>query len=63
MMATIVSAYLKKIIKVLENTSVDLLTWFKNNRMKSSAGKCHLLINIKEKVFAKIGTCDIQSSE
>ena len=29
----------KKIIKVLEHTSVDLLTWFKNNGMKANADK------------------------
>ena len=40
----------EKIIKVLENTSVDLLIWFKNNGMKANADKCHLLVNSKEKV-------------
>ena len=40
----------EKIIKVLENTSVDLLKWFKNNGMKANADKCHLLVNSKEKV-------------
>ena len=30
----------KKIIKVLEHTSADLLTWFKNNGMKPNADKC-----------------------
>ena len=45
----------EKIIKVLEHTSVDLLTWFKNNGMKANADKCHLLVNSKRKVCAKIG--------
>ena len=35
----------EKIIKVLENTSVDLLKWFKNNGMKANADKCYLLVN------------------
>ena len=54
---------LKKIIKVLENTSVDLLKWFKNNGMKANADKCHLLVNSKEKVCTKIGPYNIESSE
>ena len=33
----------EKIIKVLEHTSADLLTWFKTNGMKANADKCHLL--------------------
>ena len=36
---------LKKIIKVLENTSVELLKWFRNNEIKVNADKCHLLVN------------------
>ena len=35
----------EKTIKVFENTSVDLLKWFKNNGMKANADKCHLLVN------------------
>ena len=53
----------EKIIKVLENTSVDLLKWFKNNGMKANADKCHLLVNSKEKVCTKIGPYNIESSE
>ena len=53
----------EKIIKVLENTSVDLLKWFKNNGMKANADKCHLLVNSKEKVCTKIGSYNIESSE
>ena len=37
-----------KIIKVLEDTSVELLTRFKNNGMKANADKYHLLVNSKE---------------
>ena len=54
---------LKKIIKVLENTSVDLLKWFKNNGMKANADKCYPLVNSKEKVYTKIGSYNIESSE
>ena len=45
----------KKIIKVLKNTSVDLLKLFKNNGMIANADKCHLLVNSKEKGCTKIG--------
>ena len=53
----------EKIIRVLENTSVNLLTLFKNNEMKANADKCHLLVNSEEKVCTKIGHYDIESSE
>ena len=40
---------LKKIIKVLEDTSVDLLMIrFKNHEMKACADKYHLLVNSTE---------------
>ena len=48
----------EKIVKVLEQTYVDLLTWLKNNGMKPNVDKC-LLVNSKEKVCAKIGPYDI----
>ena len=54
---------LRKIIKVTENTSVDLSKWFKNNGIKANADKCHLLVNSKEKVCTKIGPYNIKSSE
>ena len=34
-----------------EHTSIELLTWFKNNGMKVNADKCHLLVNSKESVY------------
>ena len=45
--------------KLLENTSVELLKWFKNNGMKANADKDHLRVNSKEKVCAKIGPYDL----
>ena len=50
-------------IKVLENTSFDLLTWFKINGMKANDDKFHLLVNAKQKMRAKIRPYDIQSRE
>ena len=35
----------------------------KNNGMKVNADKCHLLVNFNEKVCAKTGSWDTQSSE
>ena len=53
----------EKVIKVLKDTSVDLLPWFRNNGTKANADKCHLLVNSKEKVCTKIGSYNIESSE
>ena len=52
----------EKIIKVFKHTSVDLLTSFKKQWNESKCG-CHLLVDSKQKVCAKIGPYDIQSSE
>ena len=41
-------------IKLLEDTSIDLLTCFKNNEMKVNADKCHLLVSSKEKLYDKL---------
>lgn len=49
----------ENIIEVLEDTSVDLLPWFKNNGMQANADKSHLLVNSKEKLCAEVGPCDI----
>ena len=48
--------------KLLENISVDLFTQVKNNGMQANADKCHLLVNSKDQMCAKIEPCDIQSS-
>ena len=37
-----------KIIKVLEDISLELLTRFKNNRIKANADKYHLLVKVKK---------------
>ena len=43
----------EKVIELLEDTCVDLLTWFKSSEMKANADKCHLLVNSKDKACAK----------
>ena len=47
---------------MLKDASVDFFTLFKTNGMKANTDKCHLLVNTKENVCAKIGPCDIQIS-
>ena len=47
---------------MLRDTLVDFFTLFKTNGMKANTDKCHLLVNTKENVCAKIGPCDIQIS-
>ena len=44
----------EKMIKVLEDTSVDLLTWVKKNGMQTNVDKCHLLVNSKSKCALKL---------
>ena len=46
---------IKEIIETLENTSIDMFSWFKFNGMKANADKCHLLLSSDEKYNALIG--------
>ena len=43
----------EKVIEVLEDTCVDLLTWFESSEMNANADKCHLLVNSKDKACTK----------
>ena len=51
---------LEKITEALAGISVDLFASFKNNGMKANAGKFHLIVISKDKVFAKIRLYVIQ---
>ena len=42
-----------EITDVLADTSVDLLTWFQNNGMKTNVEKFRPSVTSKDKVFAK----------
>ena len=51
-----------EVLKKLENVSVELLKWFKNNGMKVNTNKCHLLISLKNDLEANIEETIIKSS-
>ena len=51
------------VIASLEQVSNALFNWFKNNRLKNSADKCHVLISTNKHVGIKIGDYTIDSSE
>ena len=51
-----------EVIKKLESVSVEFLKWFKNNGMKATTDKCHLLISLQNDREANIGEIIIKSS-
>ena len=53
---------LEEVIQKLELTTNNLFEWFKNNRMKANADKCHLLVTRDTDVTAKIGEFDVKNS-
>ena len=53
----------EEVIRSLENTSLDMLSWFSNNGMKANPDKCHFLLNGKGTYKAKIGSHTIESSK
>ena len=53
----------KKTLTVLGSNSVNPLTSFKNNRMKANADTCHLLLNSKNNLSAKICCRNNKSGE
>ena len=53
----------QEVVKKLENISIALLTWFKNNGMKANANKCHLLLSCNNDLEANIGDAIIKSSD
>ena len=53
----------KEIIESLENTSVDMLSWFGYNGMKANPDKCHLLLSCDENENALVGNYRIENSK
>ena len=51
------------VIASFEQVSDALFNWFKNNRLKSNAGKCHVLVCTNKPVGIKIGDYTIDNSE
>ena len=43
------------VIASLEEVSVALFNWFKNNRLKNNVDKCHVLVSTNKPVGIKIG--------
>jgi len=52
-----------EIIKILEKTSYDMLSWFTMNGMKANPDKCHLLLSGEENFQANISNFVIDSSK
>ena len=52
---------LEQVIQKLELITNDLFEWFKDNRMKANANKCHLLVTRENDVTAKIGEFDVKN--
>ena len=53
---------LEEVIQKLELFTNNLFKWFKNNDMKASADKCHLLVTRNTDVTTKIGKFNVKNS-
>ena len=53
---------LDNVISNLEKSTNSLLNWFRENHVKASADKCHLLVSSDESCTAKIEDFSIKSS-
>ena len=53
---------LEEVIQKLELNTKNLFEWLKNNHMKASADKCHLLVTRDTDVTVKTGEFDIKNS-
>ena len=59
----IVENNIENVIASLEQVSEDLFNWFKNNRLKSNADKCHVLVSTNKSIGVLIGNYTIDNSE
>ena len=59
----IVENNIENVIASLEQVSEDLFNWFKNNRLKSNADKCHVLVSTNKSIGVNIGNYTIDNSE
>ena len=55
----IVENNIENVIASLEQVSEDLFNWFKNNRLKSNADKCHVLVSTSKSIGVSIGNYTI----
>ena len=51
------------LIKSLKEASKELLIWFDDNLMKSSPGKCHLLVSANDNAAIRIGNFQIENTK
>ena len=54
---------LDAVINKLEESTKNLLQWFRNNHMKANADKCHLLVIGDCEIFANINEFEIERSK
>ena len=54
---------IKQVISSLEKSTTELFQWFKDNRMKANANKCHLLLSNNETSSIEIEGTKIVNSE
>ena len=59
----IVENNIDNVISSLEQVSDTLFNWFKNNRLKNNAYKCHLSVSTNKPVGIKIGYDTIDNCE
>ena len=59
----IVENNIENVIASLEQVSEDLFNWFKNNRLKNNADKCHVLVSKNKSIGVNIGNYTIDNSE
>ena len=52
----IVKNNIDNVIASLEQVSDVLFNWFKNNRLKNNADKCHVLVSTSKPVILKLET-------
>ena len=52
----IVENNIDNVIASLEQVSDVLFNWFKNNRLKNNADKCHVLVSTSKPVVLKLET-------
>ena len=52
----IVKNNIDNVIASLEQVSDVLFNWFKNNRLKNNADKCHVLVSTSKPVVLKLET-------
>ena len=53
---------LENVLSNLEKSTNSLLNWFRENRMKANADKCHLLVSPNKSCIAKIEDFSIENS-